>query len=36
LPATGRALTPGRRGPGVWFVAPAVFVLVVIGLLPFI
>jgi multiple sugar transport system permease protein len=38
LPLTlaGRAPRRGRTGPGVWFVAPAVFVLVLIGLLPFI
>lgn len=36
LPGTGRATRPARWGPGFWFVAPAVFVLVVMGLLPFL
>ena len=36
LPGTGRATGPARWGPGFWFVAPAVFVLVVMGLLPFL
>lgn len=36
LPGAGRAPRPARRSPGFWFVAPAVFVLVVMGLLPFL
>lgn len=36
LPGAGRAPRPARWGPGFWFVAPAVFVLVVMGLLPFL
>ena len=35
--AIGRPERVGRRpGPGFWFVAPAVFLLILIGLLPFV
>jgi multiple sugar transport system permease protein len=35
--AAGRPARAGRQfGPGVWYVAPAVFLLVLIGLLPFL
>ncbi|MFO1039592.1 MAG: sugar ABC transporter permease [Geminicoccaceae bacterium] len=36
LPAAGGVTSPRRLGPGFWFVAPAVALLVLVGLLPFL